>query len=328
MSRNCYTYLIGWSNLNTWYYGVRYARGCSPSDLWTTYFTSSTFVKNQRKLYGEPDVISVRKQFGEDSYNAKLWEDRVLARLGVIKDCKWLNQSNNHSFRGVSSPWNLGLTKETCPSILLASRKISQKRSGSKATQKTKQILSTAQQKVKRENSWRQLIKDPRYSKFKSYDDFKFQVITVCDSCWCIPLVITRKLDVTEKGVKTVLKNAGIKFIKDSRISKVYSNYGHKFESFDEYVNQILSLHHSGKTPFQISKILEINDFGVCTVLARNNIISNKTKPGPKNGQLFGTRQNFPAKWFNNGTVARRFDNPPDSSWSLGRRLMRKQILV
>jgi len=36
-----YTYLIGWSNLNTWYYGRRTSKNCHPSDLWQKYFTSS-----------------------------------------------------------------------------------------------------------------------------------------------------------------------------------------------------------------------------------------------------------------------------------------------
>ena len=40
-----YTYIIGWSSLNKWYYGVRYAKNCKPEDLWKTYFTSSKHVK-------------------------------------------------------------------------------------------------------------------------------------------------------------------------------------------------------------------------------------------------------------------------------------------
>lgn len=36
-----FTYLIGWSKYDKWYYGVRFAKGCNPDDLWNTYFTSS-----------------------------------------------------------------------------------------------------------------------------------------------------------------------------------------------------------------------------------------------------------------------------------------------
>lgn len=29
-----YTYLIGWSSHNKFYYGVRYAKGSNPNELW------------------------------------------------------------------------------------------------------------------------------------------------------------------------------------------------------------------------------------------------------------------------------------------------------
>ena len=47
-----YTYLIGWTKYNIQYYGVRYAKGCHPDDLWKTYFTSSKYVKEFREKNG------------------------------------------------------------------------------------------------------------------------------------------------------------------------------------------------------------------------------------------------------------------------------------
>jgi hypothetical protein len=88
-----YTYLIGWTHLNKYYYGVRYAKKCNPSDLWISYFTSSKNVKQLRKEEGEPDVIQVRKLF-VNPQSALLWEHKVLKRLNSVKDPKWLNQSN------------------------------------------------------------------------------------------------------------------------------------------------------------------------------------------------------------------------------------------
>jgi len=41
-----YTYLIGWTSTNKYYYGVRFAKNCNPSELFITYFTSSKHVKN------------------------------------------------------------------------------------------------------------------------------------------------------------------------------------------------------------------------------------------------------------------------------------------
>lgn len=89
-----YTYLIGWSQLDKWYYGVRYAKRCSPSDFWVSYFTSSKIVSKYRKLHGEPDVLSIRKTFS-DAQTAKVWEHQVLRRLECAKSSKWLNQSNS-----------------------------------------------------------------------------------------------------------------------------------------------------------------------------------------------------------------------------------------
>lgn len=87
-----FTYLIGWSKLDKWYYGVRYSKRCQPADLWTSYFTSSPIVKKFREANGEPDVIEVRKTF-KTSVQARIWEDKVHHRLGVVKSPKWLNQN-------------------------------------------------------------------------------------------------------------------------------------------------------------------------------------------------------------------------------------------
>ena len=89
-----FTYLIGWTWLDRWYYGVRYARGCHPDDLWTKYFTSSGVVKEYREEHGEPDVIEVRQTFN-DSLQAREWEEKVLRRLNAVKDERWLNRGNS-----------------------------------------------------------------------------------------------------------------------------------------------------------------------------------------------------------------------------------------
>jgi hypothetical protein len=89
-----YTYLIGWTNLNKWYYGIRYKDGCNPDELWKVYFTSSKLVKQLRISHGEPDIIEIRKTFS-DKIKANIYEAKVLRRLKVIKKDKWLNQHYN-----------------------------------------------------------------------------------------------------------------------------------------------------------------------------------------------------------------------------------------
>lgn len=58
-----FVYVVMWTQLNQAYLGVRYARGCHPSDLWSTYFTSSNYVARFREQNGEPDHIEVLETF-------------------------------------------------------------------------------------------------------------------------------------------------------------------------------------------------------------------------------------------------------------------------
>ena len=88
-----YTYRIGWKQHNLWYYGVRYARGCVPEDLWKTYFTSSIEVSARRLQLGEPDVVEVRRVF-DNGEAARRWEERVLRKVKAVKSPLWLNLSN------------------------------------------------------------------------------------------------------------------------------------------------------------------------------------------------------------------------------------------
>lgn len=88
-----YTYLIGWSKLDLWYYGVRWAKGCNPSDLWGSYFTSSSVVAEMRLTHGEPDVVEARKTFSA-SLDARAWEEKVIDRMKCVESPRWLNRHN------------------------------------------------------------------------------------------------------------------------------------------------------------------------------------------------------------------------------------------
>lgn len=90
-----YTYVIHHPLTNKSYYGVRYARKCSPNDLWVTYFTSSKHVKALIDQYGkESFVCEVRKIFNSRE-DAISWEQKVLRRLKVAENDKWLNVTYN-----------------------------------------------------------------------------------------------------------------------------------------------------------------------------------------------------------------------------------------
>lgn len=92
-----YTYLIGWSKLNKWYYGVRFAKNCSPNDLWKTYFTSSKYVKKFKEENGDPDVISIRKVF-KSAQEAINWEDRVIMKMKLYLRDDFLNMNRSKGF--------------------------------------------------------------------------------------------------------------------------------------------------------------------------------------------------------------------------------------
>lgn len=116
-----YTYLIGWSKLNKWYYGVRtalrhkclYESGAHPNDLWKTYFTSSPVVEQFIEENGDPDVIQIRKTF-KTKDEALTWESKVLKRMMVKQNDKWLNKhdSCNKNFGGCPKGHKFGKGKK------------------------------------------------------------------------------------------------------------------------------------------------------------------------------------------------------------------------
>jgi hypothetical protein len=93
-----YTYLLGWTKLNKWYYGSRTAKahkvlydtGCHPDDLFVSYFSSSVVVKEYIANYGVPDIIQVRKTFF-NAEDCKAWEHKVLSKLYKHRNF-WINK--------------------------------------------------------------------------------------------------------------------------------------------------------------------------------------------------------------------------------------------
>ena len=112
-----YTYLIGWSGKNLYYYGVRHARGCDPSDLWVKYFTSSKRVKALRSELGEPDVIQIRRTF-KSKANALEWESTVIRRMKMVLSESWANMNNP----------SIGFTHDGFARDLVCRERISEKR--------------------------------------------------------------------------------------------------------------------------------------------------------------------------------------------------------
>ena len=87
-----YTYLIGWSKQDLWYYGVRWTQKRETEfDIGIHYFTSSNPVKEMRNLYGEPDVIHIDKTFTCEK-EAQKYEKKVLKEHNIRNSNHWLNK--------------------------------------------------------------------------------------------------------------------------------------------------------------------------------------------------------------------------------------------
>ncbi len=108
-----YTYLIKCIPENCFYYGVRYAKNCSPSDLWIKYFTSSKTIKKKIKQYGKNAfAFEIRKTF--DNYQtAILWETRVLSKLKVLKRSDFYNKTTNKAFEPMYGDQNPSTKEKT-----------------------------------------------------------------------------------------------------------------------------------------------------------------------------------------------------------------------
>src|ERR1039458_6227541 len=74
-----YTYLLHHKPTDTFYYGVRWKKGCDPSEFWVNYFSSS------KKL-----VPLYRTLFGDESFEFEI-------RKVLQKPDKWLNRTDNKS---------------------------------------------------------------------------------------------------------------------------------------------------------------------------------------------------------------------------------------
>ena len=89
-----YTYIITHIVTNVKYYGVRYAKGCSPNDLGTKYFSSSKAVK---KIIKEEGVTAfkfeVRRIF-DSADDALKWEHRFLTKINAADSSMWFNKHN------------------------------------------------------------------------------------------------------------------------------------------------------------------------------------------------------------------------------------------
>lgn len=158
-----YTYIIGWRNRDIWYYGYRTKN--PNNDLWMNYFTSSKYVDDFRKEFGEPDVIRVHKIF-DSKDEAIAYEQKFLKRVNAVRSDRWLNRNRagiefrspdkfTESSRKKMSesakgrvPWNKGLKGVQKPSAeTIEKRRLAN--TGKRRTPEQKENLSNGQRSRK-----------------------------------------------------------------------------------------------------------------------------------------------------------------------------------
>ena len=74
------------------YYGIRFAKNCSPRDLWVKYFSSSKVVKKLIQTFGKESFEATVRRTFTDGASALLWEHRVLTKLHAASRSNWINR--------------------------------------------------------------------------------------------------------------------------------------------------------------------------------------------------------------------------------------------
>jgi len=93
-----YVYMIKNKTTGLKYIGVRYARGCHPSDLWHTYFTSSSVVKKLIAQFGLSDwYVRILHRFPADPAAAILREASYFPLIKKRHD--YLNMTYSSGFQ-------------------------------------------------------------------------------------------------------------------------------------------------------------------------------------------------------------------------------------
>lgn len=88
-----YTYKLIFKPTGQYYYGVRYAKNCNPSDLWDKYFSSSKHIHNLIKEFGlNSFIVKITKTFTnkEDAIN---YEHKILTRVKADRNGKFINKT-------------------------------------------------------------------------------------------------------------------------------------------------------------------------------------------------------------------------------------------
>lgn len=89
-----YVYRLSWTKQGMHYIGCQSGKRAWPGDLWVSYFTASTYVKEFVEKYGHPDVRKIVRICRTPS-EAQVFEGRYQRRVDAAGSDNFLNRSNN-----------------------------------------------------------------------------------------------------------------------------------------------------------------------------------------------------------------------------------------
>lgn len=138
-----FTYLIKCKPTGQVYYGVSFRKGTHPDKLWVDYFTSSTTVHQLINQFGKDAFeFEIRKTF-TDPKAAQKWEAKVLKRMKVVGDPKWINRHDNISFESKFGDDN-HMSKQKSKDALLKTLNANAKQQGFESYSDLRKTLNPA----------------------------------------------------------------------------------------------------------------------------------------------------------------------------------------
>jgi hypothetical protein len=87
-----YVYLLYFVGIHKFYVGVRFCKGCHPSEFGKRYKSSSKKVRRLWVEYGEPELQIILRGF-ERSCDAIEYEKKCLIYFDVLNNDNWLNEN-------------------------------------------------------------------------------------------------------------------------------------------------------------------------------------------------------------------------------------------